>query len=106
MKENFNANNDFLGPNFDASIAMLHNFEIQTFEEFQKIMLRHKQRLIEHDKGFLLDKKDAYIALEGPEFVQERIQKGFFFSYQALINVALKMEFPEEFDNKAFRRNS
>lgn len=105
MKEHFSNKNDFLNNEFESNIVELKKYGIHTFEEFKKLIIDNKDAIIEYDKNFLKDKIEVYKAMEGEEFVKERLENEYFFSYQALIVVALKIQFPVKFSHEEFLRN-
>lgn len=105
MKENFSKNHDFLDSDFSEKIELLEKFGIKTIEAFNRLIQDNKQKIIDHDKNYIADKVDVYRKLEGDDFVNERISKGFFFSYQALINVALEIQFPNDYALYEYVRN-
>ena len=105
MKDNFSENNDYMNSDFSEKVELLAKFGIKTIEGFKILIRENRLKIIEHDKNYISDKIELYRKLEGDDFVNERISKGYFFSYQALINVALEIQFPNDYALYEYVRN-
>ena len=105
MKNHFPAKHDFGGSDFEFSIHELADFGVRTLAQLEKLIIENKEAIVEHDKNFIKDKTEAYEALQGKEFVRDRLENEYFFSYQGLIIVALKIQFPVEFSSREMLRN-
>ena len=105
MKRNFSDNNDFLNSGFTEKIDLLDKFGIKNKDEFQGLIKKNRLAIINYDKEYIKNKTELYRKMEGEEFVESRLKKEFFFSYQGLINIALKIQFPQEYHLFEMARN-
>ncbi len=105
MAKYFPAKNGFLGKDFSSIIVLLKEFGINDIKSFENLVVEYRDKAVEYDKNFMKDHIDVYKAIEGEEFVNERLKNEYFFSYQALITVLLKFKFPQEYYFYELRTN-
>lgn len=99
MRSILPAKNDDYPSDYKNETDELLHFGIKTEEQFVALLSRHKQKLIEIDQS-PLDDADRRMFIEdyGIEFIQKRDEKGYWFSYPALLRISLELEFGEEYE--------
>jgi len=107
LKQFFPAKNDDFHCSYEEELKELHDFGITT--EYQLLNLLHKraEAVMEIDRSPMDDSDiQMHIDAEGKEFVENRLRTGFWFSYPALLRIALELEYGESYKHYANRRDA
>ena len=101
------AQNDDSPCDYLEELGELVEFGVETEESFCDLMRRRADEVMEID-GSPMDERDRQLHIEecGAEFVESRIRQGYWFSFPALLRIALEQEFGDAYDEFAERRDS
>lgn len=107
LKANFPERNNYFPTSYKEEFEELLHFGIDTFEKFEELIQKHKQNLMEEDAAVTLDEAtyDFFCDEMGKELIDSRLKEGYWYSYPALLRLALEAEFGEEYDTFAFDRD-
>ncbi len=97
--------NDFFKTNYSEELIELMEFGINSKILLLDLVSKHRERVLEIDSEDLDDFHIQYYKKEyGEKYVEERINKKFWFAYPALLRIILELEFGEkykEYTNKS-----
>ncbi|MGV3756228.1 MAG: hypothetical protein ACO1QS_12670 [Verrucomicrobiota bacterium] len=102
----FPAKNDDYPSDYVDELAELQTFGITTEEQLDELLQRRAEEVMEIDRSPMSD-FDIRMHSEdsGAEFVANRLREGFWFSYPALLRIALELEFGQAYEEFADRRD-
>jgi MoaA/NifB/PqqE/SkfB family radical SAM enzyme len=102
----FPAKNDDFPSAYVEELAELRVFGITTEEQLDKLLHRRAEEIMEIDRS-PMSEFDIRMHSEdsGEEFVAKRLREGFWFSYPALLRIALELEFGKAYVEYADRRD-
>ena len=105
LKRFFPAKNDDFASDYTEELVELRDFGVTTEEQLVGLLQRHVDEIMKIDRSPMdAEQIHLYAADRGEEFVAHRIRKRFWFSYPALLRIALELEFPA-YDAYAMRRD-
>src|SRR5437867_2619225 len=106
LKRFFPAKNDDFESDYAEEFAELHDFGITTEEQLLDVLQRRAAEVMEIDRSPMDDEQIALCSDDlGKEFVTHRLREGFWFSYPALLRIALELEFGDAYQEYANRRD-
>lgn len=106
LSETLPKQNDFFETDYSEEFQELLDFGIDTKISLQNLILKHKESLLEIDSDELDESEiNSYKEEFGEEFVNERIKNKFWFSYSALLRLALELEFDEKYIEYSIKRD-
>lgn len=92
--------------NTQELVLELTDFGVTTRGEFRKLMLKHRKRLIEIDRTPLNAMEQRLFAEDyGADVVREFQRRHYWYSWEALVRIALELEFGEHYEAYARRRD-
>lgn len=98
--------NDFFETDYAEELQELFDFGIDTKITLENLIAKHKESLLEIDSGELEEFEiNSYKEEFGEEFVNERVNNKFWFSYSALLRLALELEFDEKYIEYSIKRD-
>ncbi len=98
--------NDFHKTDYSEELEELLYFGIDTNLSLLDLIVKHRETLMEIDAEELDDDHvKFYTEMCGEEYVKERIKNKFWFSYTALLRIALELEFGEDYTKFANKRD-
>lgn len=98
--------NDFHKTDYSEELKELLDFGIDTKVSLLDLIVKHRETLISIDAEELDDMHvKYYIDEHGTDYVNERIKNKFWFSYTALLRIALELEFGEVYTKYANKRD-
>jgi hypothetical protein len=102
----FPARNDDFPSDYVEELAEVRAFGITTEEQFDEMLHRRAEEVMEIDRS-PMSEDDIRMHTEdsGEEFVAKRLREGFWFSYPALLRIALELEFGKAYEEYADRRD-
>lgn len=96
------AQNDFHKSDYFEELGELIDFKIYTKALLFDLVSKHREKLLEIDAEELDDFHVKYYShLYGEDYVKNRIENKFWFSYPALLRIALELEFGEKYSEYA-----
>jgi len=103
----FPATNDDFPSDYVEELTELRHFAITTEEQLDELLHRRAEEVIEIDRS-PMSESDIQMHSEdsGEEFVAKRLREGFWFSYPALLRIALELEFGKAYEEYAERRDA
>ena len=106
LKRFFPAKNDDFVSDYAEEMAELHCFGIATEEQLGAMLDRRAGEVMEIDRS-PMSESDMRMHSEasGEEFVANRLRERFWFSYPALLRIALELEFGKAYEEYADRRD-
>jgi len=106
LKRFFPAKNDDFQSDYVEEFAELHDFHIDSEEQLSELLRRRVGQVMEIDRSPMDEYMVRYYAHEfGTESVARRLREGYWFSYPALLRVALELEFGEAYRQYANKRD-
>jgi hypothetical protein len=92
--------------NYPDLLAEARHFGIVKNGQFRRLMLRHRRAAISVDQEPLspIDEK-IYRRESGDAYVEERLRRQYWFSWEALVRFALEFEFGDKYAEFARRRD-
>lgn len=106
LKRFFPAKNDDFASDYAEELAELRDFGIATKEQLADLLHRRADEVMEIDRSPMEDEQLQLYATDfGRAFVTYRLQEGFWFSYPALLRIALELEFGTPYEAYASRRD-
>jgi hypothetical protein len=102
----FPAKNDDFQSDYVEELAELRDFGIGTEEQLDELLRRRAEEIMEIDRS-PMSESDIRMHSEdsGEEFVANRLREGFWFSYPALLRIALELEFGKAYEEYADKRD-
>jgi hypothetical protein len=102
----FPAKNDDFPSDYLAELAELRAFGIATEEQLDDLLHRRAEEVMEIDRS-PMSESDIQMHIEdsGKEFVTNRLREGFWFSYPALLRIAMELEFRKAYEEYADKRD-
>jgi hypothetical protein len=102
----FPAKNDDFPSDYVEELAELRDFGVVTEEQLDELLHRRAEEVMEIDRS-PMSESDIRMHSEdsGEEFVAKRLREGFWFSYPALLRIALELEFGKAYEEYAERRD-
>ena len=100
--------NDNYHSDYVEELEELLHFRIRTTEELSHLLEKHIVEVLRRDKeASILCEQEKLLLIEemGQKEVQVRIDRGFWFSYPALLRLALEIEFGESYLSFAQKRD-
>jgi bifunctional DNA-binding transcriptional regulator/antitoxin component of YhaV-PrlF toxin-antitoxin module len=102
----FPAKNDDFPSDYLEELSELREFGIGTEEQLDELLRRRAEEIMEIDRS-PMSESDMRMHSEdsGEEFVANRLREGFWFSYPALLRIALELEFGKAYEEYADKRD-
>ncbi|WP_264510480.1 hypothetical protein [Flavobacterium sp. N1719] len=98
--------NDFHKTDYKEELEELHFFGIKDKVALLDLIVKHRETLMEIDADELDEfHVKWYIEEYGEEFVNNRVKNKFWFSYSALLRIALELEFGNEYVEYSKKRD-
>ena len=106
LKQFFPAKNDDFVSDYVEELAELRHFGIATEEQLGALLDQRADAVMEIDRS-PMSESDVQMHSEasGEEFVATRLREGFWFSYPALLRIALELEFGKSYEEYSERRD-
>ena len=106
LRRFFPEKNDDFPSNYVEELAELRTFGITTEKQLDEMLHRRAEEIMEIDRS-PMSKSDIrmHSGDSGEEFVAKRFREGFWFSYPALLRIALELEFGKSYEEYAERRD-
>jgi hypothetical protein len=106
LRRFFPAKNDDFPSDYVEELAELRAFGIATEEQLDEMLRRRTKEIMEIDRS-PMSESDIRMHTEesGEEFVARRMREGFWFSYPALLRIALELEFGKSYAEYAEKRD-
>jgi hypothetical protein len=102
----FPAQNDNFECDYVEELRELTDFGISTEKQLVDLLQKRVDEIMEIDRSPMSDFDiRASIQDEGEEAVQKRLRAGFWFSFPALLRIALELEFGKAYQNYANNRD-
>lgn len=106
LRRFFPAKNDDFECDYTEELAELHDFGITTEEQFTDLLQRRAVAVIEVDQSPMSKEETQYQSnCLGKDFVLRRLRSGYWFSYPALLRIALELEFGGAYSVYAQKRD-
>jgi hypothetical protein len=101
----FPAKNDDFPSDYVEELAELRAFGIAAEEQLDELLHRRAEGVMEIDRSPMSESNIRMHSEDsGEEFVATRLREGFWFSYPALLRIALELEFGKAYEEYADRR--
>ena len=106
LKQFFPAQNDNFESGYEEELSELNEFGINTVEQFVGLLQKRAGEVMEIDRSPMSD-FDIRVSIEaeGEDAVEKRLQAGFWFSFPALLRIALELEFGKAYEDYAKKRD-
>src|SRR4051812_23176770 len=106
LKRFFPPKNDDYECNYAEELKELNDFGISTEDQLHDLLRRRVAAVMEIDRSPLNEAElRMWIEDRGEEFVTTRLRMGFWFSYPALLRIAIELEFGDSYKEYADRRD-
>jgi hypothetical protein len=106
LKEFFPAKNDDFATGYVEELAELRAFGIATQEQLRELLHRRADEVMEIDRSPMSESDiQMHRQASGEEFLANRLRDGFWFSYPALLRIAMELEFGKSYEEYAERRD-
>lgn len=107
LKKHFPDQNNYYPCSYKEEFEELMHFNIDTIEKLETLLSKHQKQLLQEDASIELDPAtyDFFCDEMGKAVIDERLEQGYWYSYPALLRLALEKEFGETYDNFAFDRD-
>jgi len=106
LKQVFPAQNDDYECSYTEELQELNDFGISTEEQLLNLLRKRKGAVMEIDRSPMNQAEIQMHSADGKEeFSAARIRKGYWFSYPALLRIALELEFGEAYIKYGKRRD-
>ncbi len=100
------AQNDDYECDYVEELHELADFQITTEEQLADLLRRRRDEVMEIDRSPMDDFQVRLYSQDlGEEFVARRLRAGFWFSYPALLRIALELEFGKTYKDYAEKRD-
>jgi len=97
MKKIFPKKNEYGEASYEELLPELARFNIKTRGQFAALMTHHRKRLMRIDSEPLDAWHERHYRSElGDQFVSDALRRQYWFSYPALIRIALELKFGDE----------
>ena len=98
--------NDDFECDYVEELQELANFQITSEEQLAELLQRRVKAIMEIDRSPMDNFHVQYYSQDlGEEFVAKRLRDGFWFSYPALLRIALELEYGESYKKYAAKRD-
>jgi hypothetical protein len=98
--------NDDDHSDYQEELQELRDFNIHTCDDLRRVLLKHRERLLEIDREPLDAEHIRWYSEDlGEEFVNKAVEHGDWFAYPALLRIALELEFGEAYQAYANARD-
>ena len=106
LKQFFPAKNDDFVGDYVEELAELRHFGIATEEQLSELLDHRSDAVMAIDRS-PMSESDIRMHSEasGEEFVANRLRQGFWFSYPALLRIAMELEFGKSYEEYSERRD-
>jgi hypothetical protein len=106
LKRFFPAKNDDFACEYVEELRELNDFGIATEEQLTSLLQKRAEEVMEIDRS-PMSEADIRMHSEdsGEEFVANRLREGFWFSYPALLRIALELEYGKAYEEYANKRD-
>lgn len=106
LKQFFPAKNDDFECAYVEELKELNDFGITTEEQLFDLLQKRTDEVMEIDRSPMADYEIKMHSDDvGEEFVGNRLRKGFWFSYPALLRIVLELEYGKSYQEYAARRD-
>jgi len=106
LKEFFPAKNDDFATGYVEELTELRAFGIATQEQLRELLRRRADEVMEIDRSPMSESDiQMHQQASGEELVASRLREGFWFSYPALLRIAMELEFGKSYEEYAERRD-
>jgi hypothetical protein len=106
LKQFFPAKNDDFVCDYVDELAELRQFGIATEEQLDALLDERADAVTEIDRSPMSESDiQMHSEASGEEFVAKRLREGFWFSYPALLRIALELEFGKSYEEYSERRD-
>jgi len=90
---------------FSELLEEAHHFNVSTNREFRRLMLRHRRAVIAGDREPLSPRDEKiYRSEHGNQYVNERLRRQYWFTWEGLTRLAFEMEFGERYADYVRKR--
>ena len=106
LKRFFPAKSDDFACEYVEELRELNAFGIATDEQLTSLLQKRAEEVMEIDRS-PVSESDIRMHSEdsGEEFVANRLREGFWFSYPALLRIALELEYGKSYEEYANKRD-
>ena len=100
--------NGYMAPNTAELLCEARRFGFTSRRKFRQLLLRHRRQLIADDRGALAEApyinhiRDEF----GAAYVAEMLRKQRCFTWEGLVRIAFELEFGEEYEAFANKRDA
>lgn len=106
MQELFPAINDYAASTYQEELQELTTFRILHQSDFEEMMLKHREKILAIDSESLDAQQIEWYRQEKTiTDLDHKIEMGYWFAYPAFIRIALELEFGEEYERFANKRD-
>ena len=106
LKRFFPAQNDNFESAYEEELRELNAFGIVTEDQLVGLLQKRAEEVMEIDRSPMSDFDiRASIEDEGQEVVEKRLRAGFWFSFPALLRIALELEYGKAYEEYANKRD-
>ena len=106
LKEFFPAKNDDYACDYVEELQELNDFGITTEEDLAVLLQKRADEVMEIDRSPMGESEvQMHSEALGAEFVANRLREGFWFSFPALLRIALELEYGNSYEEYAKRRD-
>jgi hypothetical protein len=106
LKSFFPSRNDGFPSDYVEELQELADFRITTEEQLEDLLRKRVGQIMEIDRSPMDNFHVRFYSRElGVDFVANRVREGFWFSYPALLRIALELEFGESYQRYAEKRD-
>lgn len=100
-----NTNDDFPSP-YTEELSELNQFGISTAKQLRDLLSKWSAKIMEIDASPMSQQDIALAKADlGDRFVTKRLESGYWFSYPALLRIALELEFGDEYRKYSDKRD-
>jgi len=107
LKATFPAQNNYFPHSYSDEFKDLIAFGIDSVEKLTELVKKHYDAVMEEDANVDLDEAtyDYFCDEMGKSVIDSRLDAGFWYSYPALLRLALEKEFGEKYLEYAYSRD-
>ena len=106
LKQFFPAKNDNYECGYEEELKELNDFGITREEHLLGLLQKRADEVMEIDRSPMSESdKRMHSEDEGEESVAKRLREGFWFSYPALLRIALELEYGKSYEDYANKRD-
>jgi hypothetical protein len=107
LKQFFPAKNDDYACGYEEELHELNDFGITTEDQLLDLLRKRVDEVMEIDRSPMSERDiQMHSDADGGEFVANRLREGFWFSYPALLRIALELEYGDSYKQYANRRDA